>query len=149
MARKYYERRSLRNALNTYLTSKSWTDITYREGFANEETITVPLVAVHFLPTNSVPLQIGSGSEKLFKRVVQIDAYMESEPRADAICDDIMDFLDIVPVSIVDATSAMLGSLICQDTGSIYSETFAPILPNPKVIRWRGIVRATLEAHYY
>ena len=149
MARKYFERRSFRNELSTYLTSKGWTDVTYKEGFQGDTTISIPTVAIHFLPGSNKAFQLGSTGERLFKRVIQVDAYMESEPRADSISDDIMDFIDYTPVSIIDNTSAVLGSLICQDSESIYGETLKPILTDPKLLRWRGVVRATLEAHYF
>lgn len=149
MARKYFERRSLRNELSTYLTGLGWSDVTYREGFQNEETVSIPSVAVHFLPGNNKAFQIGDTGERLFKRVVQIDCYMETEHRADAIADDIMDFFDLESVDIINNVSANLGALVCQDTESIYSDTMRPIMENPKLLRWRSIVRATLEAHYY
>jgi hypothetical protein len=150
MAREVLERAALTSALNTYLDGRGWTDVTFKEGFDIETTIDPPLVAVHFLPTNAETLQIGNVEDKLFRRVVQFDAYMENELRASAIQDDIMDFADLIPVIITDPlqNALVVGSLICQDNDSIYGENFAPILTDVKVKRWRSIVRATYEAHY-
>jgi hypothetical protein len=148
MARELIERSALTLSLKTYLEARGWSLI-YREGFPDEELV-VPTVAVHFMPTNKETLQLGNTDEKLFKRVVQFDAYMENEGRAGAVCDDIMDFAELESVAIVDIVqdNAIVGSLTCQNNDSIYSETFAPNLTDVKVKRWRGIVRAIYEAHY-
>ena len=148
-AKTYYERRSFRNALKTYLESKGWpNDINYREGFKSGATITIPAVSVHFLPSNKHALQLGPSGEQTYRRIIQVDAYMESEDRAGAISDDVMDFMDVVPIDIVNESSVSLGSLICFDTDSIYSEILPPILNNPTIIQWRGVSRGTFEAHY-
>ena len=148
-AKEYYERRSFRTTLKTYLESKGWpTTMRYEEGFQTDETISVPLVAVHFLPTRSAPVQLGNTTEKAYVRIIQVDCYMESEPRAQAINDNIMDFMDEVPIIILNESAAILGSLICQDTASINSEVLTPNLGNPKVTRWRGVSRGTYEAFY-
>lgn len=148
LARELIERAALTSALTTYLSGKGWTGLTYREGFPDLD-IEVPSVAIHFMPTHKDTLQLGDTDEKLFTRVVQIDTYMENEGRAASICDDIMDFAELESVVIVDiVNSETVGSLTCQDNESIYSEIFAPILTDVKVKRWRGIVRATYQAHY-
>jgi len=150
MARKQYELRAFRNALNDYLGGLGWTELEFREGFKSEKTIQVPSVAIHFLPSNKEELQIGGrGSEDLNRRLIQIDCYMETEDRAEAITDDCMDFIDLEAVLIKDPSDNTLGTLICKDTSSIYSETLPPLLTDPKLKRWRGVVRATLESHYY
>jgi hypothetical protein len=150
MARKQFELRAFRNALDDYLGGIGWTGLEFREGFKSEKTITVPTVAVRFLPSNKQEMQIGGrGSEDLNRRIVQIDCYMESEDRAEAITDDCMDFIDLETVLIKDPTDQTLGTLICRDTNSIYSEVLAPLLPDPILKRWRGVIRATLESHYY
>ena len=147
MARELIERSALTSALKTYLEAKGWS-VTYREGFPNTD-LTVPTVGVHFMPTSKETLQLGDTDEKLFKRVVQFDAYMENEGRASSICDDIMDFAELESVVITDiVNNLVVGSLTCQDNDSIYSETFAPNLTDVTVKKWRGIVRATYEAHY-
>lgn len=146
----YYERRAFRTALEQYLIDAGWTgtnDLVYSEGFQSDDSITNPQVAISIVRPSRAALQLGNG-EKLFRRVFQVDCYMETEPRAMAITDNISDFMDLVPMNIVDQSSNILGSLICQDTESISSEILPPILGNPKVIRWRGIVRGTFEAFY-
>jgi|ERR1041385_3643372 hypothetical protein len=150
MARKQYESRAFRLGLEAYLGLVGWTGLDFREGFKSDKTIVVPGVAIRFLPSNKKSLQLGGrGNEDLNKRVIQIDCYMESEDRANAITDDCMDFLDFEPVYIKDPTDQVIGTLICQDTESIYAEVLPPILPDPRIKRWRGVVRATLEAHYF
>lgn len=150
MARELIERASLTTALSAYVLTQGWADITFKEGFDVESTVAVPLIAVHFLPSGKQTLQLGDTDQKLFKRVVQFDAYMENENRAGAIIDDLMDFAELVSVTLVDVVnnSTPIGSLTCQDNDSIYGETFAPNLTDVKVKRWRGIVRATYEAFY-
>lgn len=142
----YFERRSLRLALETYLANAGWTGLTFDEGFMSQQTIQVPLVTVEIVKPNKKSLQLG-GSET-FKRIFQIDCYMESEPRVIRLNDDIMDFMDLIPIVIADNNSNVLGSLICQDTDSINSETMPPVLVNPKLTRWRGITRGIYEANY-
>lgn len=149
MAKKTLERRCVRVALDTYLDSRGWNDLVFKEGFRNEETIDPPIIAVHFLPTKGKAFQLGNTAERLYSRVVQVDCYMENENRADSVIDDIMDFFDLSPVAIVDSGSTVLGSIICQDSESIYGEIFKPNLTSPKLLWWRGIVRATMEAHYF
>jgi len=150
MARKQFELRAFRNALDAYLTTVGWTGLEFREGFKSEKTIQVPTVAIRFLPSNKEEMQIGGrGGEDLNRRVLQIDCYMETEDRAEAITDDCMDFIDFETVLIKDPSDNLLGTLICRDTNSIYSETLPPLLPDPKLKRWRGVIRATLESHYY
>jgi|SRR3972149_681521 len=147
-AKTYYERRSFRNALKTFLETKGWINLNYGEGFQSEETIKVPMVSVYFLPNSGKAFQLGKTVENIYRRRVQIDCYMESESRAMAITDDIMDFMDITPIDIQNESSVSLGSLICYDTDSISSETMPPNLLNPKVNRWRGISSGTFEAFY-
>lgn len=148
MPNKYMERRSLRNELSTYLTAQGWTGINFEEGFLKDEAIVVPCVSVHFLPSNFKALQMGRNNSNSVKRVVQIDCYMESEPRADAITEVIADFIEIQTVSIKDQSSTEIG-VLTSETESISWQTMAPIMNKPKIIRWRGIVRATFNAYYY
>lgn len=150
MAKKNFEIRAFRNQLDDYLGSLGWLGIDYREGFKSDAVINPPTVSIRFLPSNQKSLQLGGKSgEKLIRRVVQIDCYMETEDRADAITDDIMDFIELNTILVKDKDEVLLGTLICTDTQSIYAETIPPLLTNPKVIRWRGIVRATMETHLY
>lgn len=150
MARRTYEKRSLGDALQTYLTSKGWTTITYADGYKSQATVKNPQVTITMPPSTIKELQLGriEGGARMFSRRIQVDAYMESEPRADAIIDDIMDFIDLVPVSIVDPTATVLGTLICYNTESIYGETLPPATSLPTVLKWRGVVRAEMEALY-
>lgn len=150
MAKRNYEIRAFRDALNDYLGAAGWTGLEFREGFKSEKLVQPPTVSVRFLPSNQKNLQIGGkGGESLLRRVVQVDCYMETEDRAGAITDDIMDFMELETVLIKDKDENLLGTLICTDTQSIYAEVFPPILTDPKVIRWRGVARATMETHLY
>ena len=58
MISKYLERRSIRNRMADNLTSNGWTGINFREGFLADETIEVPCVSVHLLPSNFKALQL-------------------------------------------------------------------------------------------
>jgi len=145
---KYIERRSLRNGLSAYLTAQGWTGINYEEGFLKDEAIVVPCVSVHFMPSNFKALQMGRDNSNSIKRVVQIDCYMESEPRADAISETIADFIEMTTVSIKGQDNIEIG-VLTSETETISWQTLAPILNKPKIIRWRAIVRATLNAYYY
>jgi hypothetical protein len=150
MATSRFEKRSLRTALDTYLTSLGWTDLRFAEGFKAEDTITNPLVAIRFVPQTVRNLQLGrvTNQDRLYVRRVQIDCYMENEARAEDIMEDVMEFADIVPITITDMNSNVLGSLICYNTEEIYGETLPPMTTQPKLLRWRSIVRWEAEAHY-
>lgn len=147
--RRRYEKRSFGTELTTYLQANGW-NVTYSEGWASDSAIAPPQIAVTFPPSTKKELQLGRvpGTDSLFRRIIQVDAYMESEIRADGIIDDIMDFIDVTPVNIVNESAAFLGTLICQDTETIYGETLPPITTDPKIGRWRGIVRAEVEVFY-
>jgi hypothetical protein len=149
MARKISERKAVRDALETYLISKGWV-VTYREGFPVGNQVVVPMVAVHFVdPQRALSLQLGRTQEKLYSRDLQFDCYMDSENKADSIADDVMDFVDEVPIYIVDKMSGLtVGSLI-SNTESISSYTVPPDLQIEPINRWRAIIRGTYDAHYY
>ena len=149
MARQRYEKRSFGNALVTYLEALGW-NTTYSEGFQPDSPITPPQIAVTMPPSTRKELQLGkiAGKDSLFRRIIQVDAYMENENRADAIIDDIMDFIDITPVDIIDQNTNLLGTLICQDSETIFGEALPPITTDPKIGRWRGVVRAQMDAFY-
>jgi len=144
------EIRSFRNALDTYLAGLGWSGLSYREEFPDTQ-ITVPSVAIHYLPSNKKALQLGGkdGGEDLLSRTIQVDVYMESRDRADQIVESIMDFIELTSIAIVDKDNNTIGSLICWDDNGIYGDSLAPILTNPKILKWRGVVRAPLEAHYF
>lgn len=150
MANKKFEIRAIRNGIDDYLGILGWLGIEYREQFKSEEVIKVPTVAVRYLPSTKESLQLGGkGGEDLIRRVVQVDCYMETEDRAEKITDDIMDFFDLETIIIKDQNDVTLGTVICPNSESIYSEVIPPLLTDPKVLRWRGVIRATLESHYY
>ena len=148
-AKSYFERRSLRTALGTYLQNAGWT-VEMREGWFSDDEISTDTVAVWFLPSSISELQIGRGAqEKGLVRRIQVNAYMDNEHKAQDIVDEIMEFIDAEPVTVQDANSNTLASFICYDTGSISGEVVPPIMRIPKVSRWRGVVKATYEAHYF
>jgi len=120
------------------------------EGFKSEDTVTVPMVSVYFLPNSISELELGRGDAKRnFVRRVQIDCYMEDENRADAITYDIADFVDESTITVTAVgTSTELGYMFVPDTGSISFETVPPAFNEPKVNRWRGVVKATYEVFY-
>lgn len=142
------ERRSLRNELVTYMAAQGWSSINFEEGFLKDEAIVVPCVSIYFLPSNFKALQMGRDNSNSIKRVVQIDCYMESEPRADAISEVIADFIEIKTIPIKNQDNTEIG-VLTSDTDSISWQTVPPIMTNPKIIRWRAIIRATLHAYYY
>ena len=148
MARKYNERRSLRLALETYLQGKNW-NVEFREGWLSEKIITAPLVSIYFLPNAFSELELGRGDAKRnFVRRVQIDCYMKNEETADAITDDIADFIDESTITVTDLSTNTDVGYMYTDTSSISFETVPPIMRDPKVARWRGVVKATYEVFY-
>ena len=149
MARQRFEKRSFGTELTTYLQSAGW-NVTYSEGFRSDRAIQPPQIAVTMPPSSRKELQLGRipGTDSLFRRIIQVDAYMEDETRAEAIIDDIMDFIDLTPVSIVDQNSNSLGTLICQNSETIFGEILPPITTDPKIGKWRGVVRAQMDAFY-
>jgi hypothetical protein len=149
-AKKYFERRSLANALGTSLNTTGWTIGQVQEGFQSEFPIQPPLVALRFLPSKYIELQLGRSitTDKIFERRIQIDCYMETEPRAMSITDDIAEFLDALFISITDPSGAILGHLYVPDSETIVTDTLSPRISEPISLRWRGIVQATLQAEY-
>lgn len=155
-AKKYFERHSLATALGTYLNSTAlnnpngWNIGQVREGFQSQEPIEPPTVAVHFLPSKYIELQLGRSitTDKTFERRVQIDCYMETEPRAMSITDDVAEFLDSLFIAITDPSGAILGHLYVPDSETIITDTLSPRINDPVTLRWRGVVQATLEADY-
>jgi len=137
-------------ALNTHLQSTGWGTFTFNHGFDVNTQISAPTMGLHFLPNGPEPLQMGDTNQKYYRRVLQIDSYMDTRGRAIALNDELMDYLDLMAVSIADPLNgnAIVGSIACYDTDSIYSEIAPPNLNNPKVIRWRAITRATLDSFY-
>lgn len=128
---------------------KGWNITRILEGFQTGATVEAPAVSVYFQPNAINELEIGR-TNKTFIRRVQIDAYMKNETTADAIGDDIIDFLDDVPITVKDAdTNEDLASMIVYDTASITNETVPPILKEASVKHWRNVSKATYETHYF
>jgi len=147
MGRKqYYEKRSISTALQTYLATQSWTGLTFKEGWKDEE-IQIGDVAIQILPSSPVLTDMGQHAST-YTYTVQVEAYLESEPRAEAFEDAVMEFMDLASISIVDKNSTVLGSIIC-DTDSIRADTLPPVFTTPKVLWWRAVIRGKFEAHYY
>jgi hypothetical protein len=144
--KQYYEERAVSVGLQTYLATKGWTDIVLKEGWDNITPIALRDVSVYIVRNSKVQLELGSKS-KTFKRPIQVDAYMETEAQAGAIADDIMDFMDDMPLAIKDESNTVLGSMVC-DTETIVSDTMPPNYSNPKVTWWRGVVRGIYESNY-
>lgn len=148
-SRELAERRSLRNALETYLANAGWTGLVFTEGWDNDSTITNPQVNIFFVRKQAEELEMGRTSgAKTFNRLIQVDCYMEEENRASAISDDIMDFMDMEAVTITDFDSTFLGTMVCVDTAGINGVTEPPIETNPSLLHWRAIIRAPYLAHY-
>lgn len=151
MTNELAERHSLAAAVKTSLLSVGWSIDYIREGFKGEGTIIPPMVSLYFLPSNYVEFQMGhQTSERTFARRVQFDAYMETEDRAIAIRDAIGDILDTLFINITDPlNSNILGTLHVPDSETIRLDTMPPLLTDPKIKRWRGIVQATVQADYF
>lgn len=148
MARTRYEQRSALLALEAYLTTAGWSGITYRDGYQPDNTITNPQVVVTIPPKTIKELQLGRGGDKLFAVRILVNAYMENEPRAQAIIDDIMDFMDTECIDIIDPDNDTLGYLQVPNSENILGEVLPPIMNVPKLLRWRATVRGDYEAFY-
>lgn len=149
-SRQELELAALSSAFSTHLSSTGWGTIPFNDGFEVDEQLRPPLIAIQFLPSGPEPFQMGDTVEKYYRRVMQLDVYMTTKARVSALNDELMDYIDLMAVSIADPMvgNTVVGSITCQNTDSIYSEIAPPNLENPKVRRWRGIVRATLDMHY-
>lgn len=145
----YFERRAIRLALESYLIGQGWTNLTFDEGFMSEKTITVPLITIELVRPAKASLEMGGNPSKVYKRNIQVDCYMESEPRTMAVTDLIMDFIELTPVQIIDETTSVIGNLICFDNNTIISDVLPPVLVDPKLLRWRGVVKSVWEAQYF
>lgn len=149
--RQYYERRSVKDYLEVAIQpSGGWTGITFRDGFSSEEEIIPPLVSVTVLPSRFLELQMGRsiGTNKSFTRIFQVDCYMETEPRAMTMADDVADAIDQMHINITDPGGTNLGVIYCPDTEGIIITSIKPTMSDPRVKRWRSVIQAPLEAHY-
>jgi hypothetical protein len=149
MPKRTYEKYAVASALATYLQGKGWSSITeVRRGFQSDVPVTVPAVSIYFLPSIFDELQMGR-NKPAFQRRVQVDAYMETEERAESIGDDIGAFFDEETVSVVDPdTSSIIAHVRCFDSSSIIMDTLPPTMTDAKVKRWREVVKATLNVDY-
>jgi hypothetical protein len=145
-----YEQRSILDALETYLSAAGFSDITYTDGYQPETPITPPQVTVTLPPSSPVELQLGRvrGQESLYARSVVVNAYMETEGRASAVIDAVMDFFEFECVVIKDHLDAELGTIQCNRVRNIVGEVFPPMMMNPQNLRWRGAVTAPMESYY-
>ena len=58
------------------------------------------------------------------------------------------DFFDEMFISITDPTGTVLGKLYCPDSTSITIDSLPPNLNEARVLRWRSVIQASLEADY-
>jgi hypothetical protein len=146
MAKTRYERRSFASSLLTYLQTAGWNITKVEEQFIKDIPLTVPAVGIHFIPSKMKELQMGRDAPA-FVRTIQVDVYMESEQRAEAIIDDIGDFMDLESIAVKDKDSTIIAYMI-SDSDSILLEIPPLIATAPDLVRWRGIARATYEVNY-
>jgi len=151
MASKFFERRSLRNQLKTYLESMGWIDLNWAEGFASMsiESIVPPYASIIVDDFGTEELEMGRDPSvnKTFTRRAQIDVYMEDENRANSITDDISDFLDLEPIIIRDNNNNILGSMV-SETSTIIADLNLPSMDDPENIRWSGTVACSYSVYY-
>lgn len=147
--RRRWETRAFSTALETYLAARGWTGVKYTEDYEGGALV-LPTINTLIADNGVRDLELGrtTTSSKLFRRIIQVDIYAESEHRADAMSDDVMDFMDLTAVYITDLTNTIIGSLICNETQSIRTEKQPPVFAQPDVIHWRAITKARFEAHY-
>lgn len=121
----------------------------YSEGWGDID-IENPLLNVYIIDGGKSSLEIGRTTQhKLFRRIVQVDVYMESEDRVRAICEDVMEYLDETSFQINDIlTTSGVGYISFPESEDITSIFFPPAVNNPEILRWRGSVRAKYEAYY-
>jgi len=151
VARRFYERQAVADALGTRLNTLTWNIGQVRKGFQTELDIVPPVVAIHFLPSGYLEKQLGRGltGDKVFERSVQVDCYMETEARAETIADDVGDFMDEFFAQIKDPEGNILGNIYCSDSQTIVLDTMPPLFKDAEIKRWRGIVTAVLQADYF
>jgi hypothetical protein len=148
---RFFERRSIRNQLKIYLEKKGWTDLTWSEGFSALSLATVepPFISVILEDLGKATLEMGNNAEnnKLFNRRAQINVYMESADRVDALMDEIGDFMDMEAIIIKDNNNNVLGSMI-SDTESILMTSIPPDTAGEADLEWHGIVACLYETYY-
>lgn len=148
MTSQFFERRSVRNQLKTYLDARGWTDLTWAEGYSDEEVVP-PFIGIILVDFGKEQLEMGNNpsTNKLYSRRVQVNLYMESEDRVTALCDEISDFFDIEAIIIKDNSNNILGSMI-SDTESIITDVEEPDVTEEANLEWAGVVVCQYEVHY-
>jgi len=150
MASKFFERRSFRNQLKTYLELKGWVNLTWAEGFSayTLPEIIPPFIVVFVDDYGKQTIEMGANPtiNKMFNRRAQVTVFMETEDRVSALLDDIADFLDIEVILIKDNNTNIMGSMI-SDTATITTATAAPTSAE-KVIEWQGSAACMYETFY-
>lgn len=148
---KFFERRSIRNQLKTYLESKEWVDMTWAEGFSAYEIqeIKPPFIGLILDDLGKDQLEMGSDPtrNKVYTRRLQVNVYMESEDRVSAILDDISDFMDIDVIIIKDNGNNTLGSMV-SDTDTIITKELDPSFSDEADLMWLGVATCMYETHY-
>lgn len=146
MAKRFYERYALAEALKNYLPT-DWGITEVKKGFQSKIPVEVPAVSVYFLPSRFDEVQM-SRDQPTFLRRVQVDAYMEDEARADGIADDIADFFDLETISVTDPSTNIIAIMKCYDSQTIVIDTLPPNFADTSVKKWRGVVKAVLQVDY-
>lgn len=151
MSRIFWERRSVKDAIKTYLESNGWPDLKYKEGWgdpAKVPTIDPPIVVIEIADSNNIELELGrTTNTRVYPRGIQFDVYEESEERVRTLIEDIAEFVDSTVISIKDVNNNTIGSLICYSSEDIQMTAFPPII-QPEIMRWRGVVSSLYIAQY-
>lgn len=151
MTSRFFERRAVRNQLKTHLDAHGWNDLVWAEGFTalTLDTVKPPFIAVMLDDMGKEELEMGSDPEtnKTFTRRLQVNVYMESEDRVEALSDTISDFLDLEAIIIKDNSNNVLGSMI-SDTSSIIAQTNEPALNQESNLDWEGLITCIYDVHY-
>lgn len=146
MAKIRFERRSFAVALLAYLQARGWDVTRVEEQFTKDVPLEIPSVGVHFTPSRIRELQMGREAP-MYMRPVQVDVYMESEARAEAITDDIGDFMDLEGIEVLDKDSNLI-AYMQSDSESIILDTPPLIATSPALVRWRGIAKCIYQVNY-
>jgi hypothetical protein len=73
---------------------------------------------------------------------------METEPRANAMVDTLIEFVEFMCPDIVDPSGNVLGYVRCSNDDQILGQVFDPIMNEPKLMRYRAAVTAPIESFY-
>lgn len=140
------EQKAVQSDLSSYLSGLGWTNLTYTDGWS-EIDITNPLINIYIIDMGPHALGLGKTAERLFDRTLQIDVYMEREDRVLAIQQDIVEWMDR-SITIYDLDASVVGSLTCVNDETISTNMAPPDMNDPQILRWRGIIQGSFEAHY-